>query len=188
MVRLTFLGIMLSVSAALGGCIDQTATTEQHAKVNVSDVPQFNSDGELLLPDNIDEWVLLGSSIGQRYEEVEFDSNSPGMFQVVQMEPTAYAEYKRTGEFPDGTMFALSFYTAETDVPPNQAGFVMGESHGIEIHIRSSERFESGSGFFNFGMGDTGQLIPAPNACIACHTEHAESDMVFTQFYPVLRN
>ncbi len=188
MARLAYLGILASLSVTLGGCIDQAATAEKNASADLSDIPQFNSDGELVLPENIDEWVFLGSSIGQRYEDVEFDSGSPGMFQVVRMEPTAYAEYKRTGEFPDGTMFALSFYTAETDVPPNQAGFVMGDSHGIEIHMRSSERFESGSGFFNFGMGDTGQLIPAPNACTTCHAEHAETDMVFTQFYPVIRD
>ena len=37
---------------------------------------------------------------------------APAMFHNVYMQPWAYREFNRTGEFPQGTMFVLSFYEA----------------------------------------------------------------------------
>jgi hypothetical protein len=184
--RSTIIASLASLSLGLAGCAQDAATGTTESPASFTEVAQFNDKGELLLPENIEEWVFLGSSLGQRYEEVEFEPGSPGSFQVVRMEPSAYSEYQRTGKFPDGSMFSLSFYRAETDIPPNQAGFVMGELLGVEMHIRSKERFESGSGFYGFGDGKTGQLFDESHGCVACHSEHAGDDMVFDQFYPVI--
>ena len=71
------------------------------------DVAVFNDDGDLIVPDNINEWIFLGSSLGMGYSQVNFNPDSPGMFQIVRMEPTAYRTFKETGELVDGTMITL---------------------------------------------------------------------------------
>jgi hypothetical protein len=42
----------------------------------------FDDQDNLILPGDIDEWVFLGSSLGMGYSQAEFDSDSPGMFQI----------------------------------------------------------------------------------------------------------
>lgn len=153
------------------------------------DVAKFTDDGELIRPDNLDEWVFVGSSLGMGYSQVDFNPDTPGNFQIVQMEPNAYREFQRTGEFPDGTMFALTFYLAERDVSINQAGFVMGGTQMVEIHLKDEKRFpESGFNFFMFHSETTAAPLPASNSCIECHARDGEYDAVFTQFYPLIRN
>src|SRR5512145_3278205 len=48
---------------------------------------QFTESGELVRPDDLDEWVFLGASLGLGYDEAKRDADSPGDFQVVLMEP-----------------------------------------------------------------------------------------------------
>ena len=154
---------------------------EEGARV---DVAEFDADGNLVVPGNFDEWVFLGSSLGQQYEAENFDPDSPGLFQVVRMEPNAYAAFLETGEFVDGTMFALHFYGAQDKLSINRGGFVMGPLSFAEIHYKDS-KYPHGFNFFTFPAGaETATEVPLPNDCVACHRENGAYDGVFVQFYP----
>ena len=152
-------------------------------------VAVFDENNAMQLPADLDRWVFLGSSLGMGYSDVAFDPETPGNFHIATMEPTAYAAFQETGEFPDGAMFALSFYSAKTELPPNEAGFVMGELQLVEIHLKDRVRFpETGFNFYLFPAGETSAAaVPLPNDCVTCHQRDGAYDGVFTQFYPSAR-
>ena len=149
------------------------------------DVARFDADGNLLVPENLDEWVFIGSSLGMGYSQADFDPDSPGMFQIARIEPAAWEHFKATGEFADGTMLSLHFYGSQNEISINRAGFVMADLHFAEIHYKDSERFEDGFNFYNINNGaKTGTEIPLPNDCVDCHKRDGAYDGVFVQFYP----
>ncbi len=147
----------------------------------------FDDDGHLNRPANIDEWVFLGSSLGMGYSQENFDPDSPGMFQIVRMEPQAYSAFRKTGKFVEGTMFSLHFFGSQNEVSINRAGFVMGNLHFMEIHYKDSERFANGFNFYTFDNDqNAAEAIPHPNECVTCHTKDGAYDGVFVQFYPTI--
>lgn len=151
------------------------------------DVARFDSDGALLVPADMDEWIFLGSSLGMGYSQENFDPDSPGMFQIVRMEPQAYKAFLETGRFVDGTMIALHFFGSQNEISINRAGFVMGDQHFAEIHYKDSQRFPDGFNFYNVANGQgVAEEIPLPNECVACHKRDGAYDGVFVQFYPVI--
>jgi len=151
------------------------------------EIAAFDEDGKMILPDNIDEWVFLGSSLGMGYSQENFDPGSPGMFQIARMEPNAYRAFRETGQFVDGTMIALHFFGSQNNISINRAGFVMGGQHFMEIHYKNSERFPDGFNFYTFQNDDVAAAeIPLPNECVTCHKKDGAYDGVFVQFYPVI--
>lgn len=151
------------------------------------DVARFDADGNLIVPDDLDEWVFIGSSLGMGYSQEDFDANSPGMFQVARMEPQAYRLFRETGVFADGTMLSLHFYGSQNEISINRAGFVMDDLHFAEIHYKDSARFPDGFNFYNVNNGDTvAREIPLPNDCVECHKRDGAYDGVFVQFYPTI--
>jgi hypothetical protein len=151
------------------------------------DVARFDDNGKLIVPADMDEWVFIGSSLGMGYSQADFDPDSPGMFQIVRMEPEAYKAFVETGRFVDGTMIALHFFGSQNEVSINRAGFVMDDLHFAEIHYKDSQRFPDGINFYNVANGaETAVEIPLPNDCVACHKRDAAYDGVFVQFYPVI--
>jgi hypothetical protein len=54
-------------------------------------VAKFTSEGQLLRPEGMENWVFVGTALGMGYNEAQFNPAKPGLFQVVQMEPTAWA-------------------------------------------------------------------------------------------------
>lgn len=142
------------------------------------------------LPADLDEWVFLGTSLGMGYTQRQFDPDNPGNFQLALMEPNAYRAFKESGEFADGTMFALVFRRAANRINPNRAGFVLGEFLQVEIHLKDAARFEPGYNFYLYGPGDEWAdevaLDNGSNGCIDCHNENGAYDGVFVQFYPKL--
>ncbi len=67
-------------------------------------VATFDTENRLIRPDNVDEWILLGVSVGHGYpkegEEDGFTLNNPGKLQVIQMEPGAYNFFKKINPMP----------------------------------------------------------------------------------------
>ena len=149
------------------------------------DVAEFDDNGRLLVPGNINEWVFIGSSLGMGYSQTDFDPDSPGMFQIARMEPNAYQAFVETGEFVDGAMIALHFYGSQNHISINRSGFVMDDLHFAEIHYKDSERYPDGFNFFTFNPGDTAaDEVALPNDCVDCHKRDGAYDGVFVQFYP----
>jgi hypothetical protein len=153
-------------------------------------VARYGAAGQLLCPDNLDEWVFLGTGLGMDYTKSTFDIDHPGSFQVVLMEPTAYRYFKRYGRYADGSMFLLSFYAAEHGGSSiDRRGFVPGGLTAFEIHIIDRGRFnEGGHAFFSFDSNDQqATRLASGNDCVSCHVKHGAFDGTFAQFYAVIR-
>jgi hypothetical protein len=181
--------MQLILPVALAGLLAAAAliAAEPEPAPDGVDVARFDTKGRLIVPSNLDEWVFLGSSLGMGYSQENFDPDSPGMFQVARMEPQAYEVFRRTGEFPDGTMISLHFYGSRNEVSINRAGFVMGDLHFAEIHYKDSARFPDGFNFYNVPNGaEAAKEIALPNDCVDCHKRDGAYDGVFVQFYPVI--
>ncbi len=150
------------------------------------------SNEQLIYPQHTDEWIHLGSSLGSEYGDEPFNSTKPGAIGVVQMEPTAYRYFLENGEYADGTMLLLSFYSAAAESSPQLPGFVQGSMNAQEFHVIDSNRFNEGRGFFLFPAtatpGTTSAKVPDGSECVECHMAEAAYNGTFTQFYPTIRH
>jgi len=160
--------------------------------------PVFEGKNTLLRPVNYREWVFVGSSRGLSYATNPPAQNQTAggmgeMYHNVYINPTAYREFSKTGKFPEGTVLAMEMASADTKREPGLQGSFEKEFVGLEVSVKDSKRFEGGWAYFNFsnGMGssyrDKAEPFPASAGCVSCHKQNAETDNVFTQFYPVLR-
>ena len=148
-------------------------------------MPCFTADGALLRPDDVERWVLVGTSLGLGYSNATADGL--GMFHRVYLEPGAYEHFLRTGGFRNGTMLALSIRKPVHRMPPSRAGWSEGELWALELAVKDPEKFQGGWGYFDFGRdGRSARVLPRER-CARCHAEHAARDNVFLQFYPQLR-
>jgi Cytochrome P460 len=159
--------------------------------------PVFEGKTTLQRPVNYREWVFVGSSLGLSYAaNPPAQGQTTGMGQMyhnVYIKPESYREFAKTGKFPEGTVLAMEMASADTKREPGLQGSYEKEFVGLEVSVKDSSRFEGGWAYFNFsdGMGSSykakAEPFPASAGCVSCHKQNAETDNVFTQFYPVLR-
>jgi len=158
----------------------------------------FNSKDELIKPVGFREWVFIGAPLTPH----ALNDGKAGFpeFHHVYVNSDAYAVYKRTGIFPEGTVIAKELVLLKKGEhkdgsmnAPSGRGYFADKFNGMDVMVKDSKRFKetSGWGFFNFGHHaepymKTAKALPAAN-CASCHTANAEEDMVFTQFYPLLQ-
>jgi hypothetical protein len=155
-------------------------------------VARFTGDGELIKPTDLDKWVFLGTSMGLGYNAAapgaNSPANSPGQFNVVLMEPNAYAYFKANGKYADGTMFLLSFYGTDQKLSIARSGIVQGDLSNYEIHLLDRSHAD-GRRFFPFSTQATrSRALPAGNECAQCHLKDGAFAGTFAQFYPAIRN
>lgn len=154
--------------------------------------PTFNAAGEMIRPEGTREWVYVGTPLTPNSlnpPEAAFPE-----FHNVYIDPDSWKHYKSTGEFPDGTVIAKELTLIGQTAATSGSGFFMGEFSGFEIAYKSATHFPDDAGnwaYFSFGhqpepYNSTAAKQPVA-ACAACHIAAAEQDMVFTQYYPVLR-
>lgn len=190
----TLLTLIAASMLAAGAAVAQIAGGESAPTTDAApgrvEAAHYLASGQLAYPADLDQWVFLGTSLGMGYSQVRFNPGTPGNFQVVQIEPNAYREFLKTGTFPEGTMIALSFYSAVTGLSINKTGFVGDRLEMVEIHVKDRARFPStGFNFFMFHPGDkAAAALPLPNDCVTCHVRDGAHDAFFTQFYPLIRD
>jgi Cytochrome P460 len=152
--------------------------------------PRYAGDKELIRPEGYREWVFIGATLGMSYREGEA-APGPQEFHNLYIAPAAYREFKKSGKFPEGTMLVMEKMSPGSRVSPNQRGNFEDQSKGIEVALKDSSHFAESWAYFNFiqrdGSPATAAKAFAKESCWACHNEHAATDNVFTQFYPVLR-
>lgn len=159
--------------------------------------PEWNMKGELVLPTGYHQWVFLGSPLTPHAlngGEAPFPE-----YHNVYVQPEAFAAYRETGEWPEGTILLKELQLTTPAVHPDGSsvevsgrGFFPGARNGIDISVKDSRRFAdtNGWGFYNFGhqvppYHETAALAPADD-CAGCHMANA-TDMVFSKFYaPIL--
>ena len=150
----------------------------------------FEGQTTLLRPKSYREWVFVGSSLGLNYAQNP-GQNQAEVFHNTYIDPVSYREYTKTGKFREGTVMVLELFAAEVKKEPGLQGSYEKDFRALEVSLKDSRRFEGGWAYFGFSEGgklkDKAEPFPASAGCLACHTQKAETDHVFTQFYPVLR-
>jgi hypothetical protein len=165
--------------------------------------PEYNARGELKLPADYRTWVFVGSNMGIEYGD---DANQPakkqepakqpdggkvkvGNFHNVYINPEAYAEYVKSGKFPEKTVLVLDVYKAEPGTGIVTEGLFPGRQTGIAIAVKNSARPDGEKtnwAYYDFAPGKTTAKAFADKACYDCHLHHADDDNVWVQFYPTL--
>jgi hypothetical protein len=158
--------------------------------------PEYNADGELLLPKGYDQWVFVGANLGLGYREEA--AASPPAFHNVYMETGAYLYFMENAEFPDPTEFLFEVYsTANKQADPEvNAGLFNDELEAVEMAVKDSKRPGHDQGakiwaYYPFDKVDgtiqTAAAAQPDKNCWACHDKHADFDNVWVQFYPRLK-
>lgn len=156
-------------------------------------VAKYKSSGELIRPTGYREWVYIGTPLTPN-DMNDGKAAFPG-FHNVYIDPDSWAHWKTHGEFRDGTVIVKELVDVGSKAASSGNGYFMGEYTGLEATIKDSSRFPKSDnywGYFRFTTEDHSKLLRASKsapseACAACHKATAEQDMVFTQYYPVLR-
>ena len=166
------------------------AQPRQAGTVTLRDgMPRYDTNRNLMLPDDYRHWVLIGSSLGLSYAE-----GGPGghqMFNTTLMEPGAYRHFVETGTFREGTMLALILQGIGTNATPARQGQFATGVHAVEMAVKDSKRVPEGWAYYGFGGPMSGgyrtSAPPQPReSCYDCHVKHAARDNVFMQFYGLL--
>ncbi len=154
-----------------------------------SGLPEFDSDGAMKVPNGYREWIFVGSALGLGYKEAT--ESESGSFSHVYINPFGYRAFRNTGRFPVGTVLMLESVSRGVKSNPALTGYYSDEFTGLEAAVKTGDRFDDPWTYYNF-VGENREPLEqvqrvASTSCIECHRQHAETDHVFTQFYPVLR-
>ena len=153
----------------------------------------MNEKGELIKPEGYREWIYVGAPVTPNDMN---DGKAPfPEFHSVYIDPGSYEHWKKTGKFREGTILVKELVSVGSKAAPSGKGYFMGEFIGLEATVKSSKHFPKEPGnwaYFSFTTKDHKTLNPTAtafptDACAACHKGSAADDMVFTQYYPVLR-
>ena len=194
----------LAVGSAIVTCMLGASSFAQSAATAPATVPpvrqcyppQYTKSGDLILPKNYRDWIFVGSPLTPNALN-NGRANFPE-YHNVYIEPCAYEAYKKTGIFPNGTVFykelQLTLPAQNPDgsrTEPSGRGFFPGKLNGADVTVKDTKRFAAtgGWGYFNFHH----YLPLAPTAtvkskmeCGFCHIAGAKRDEVWTQFYQAL--
>ena len=159
-------------------------------------LPEYTPAGDLILPKGFEQCVYLGSPLTPNALNGGH-ANFPE-FHNVYMEPGAYEIYKKTNEFPEGTIF---FKELQLTLPaqnddgsrrePSGRGYFPGPFNGADVTVKDSKRYADtgGWGYYNFNHHEPKAptaKVRAKGECAFCHIASAKKDDVWTQFYPLL--
>lgn len=160
---------------------------------------QYDASGQMLLPtDDIwRTWVFVGDPLTPNALN-NGAANFPE-YHNVYMQPWAYEEYRKTNQFPEGT---IMFKELQLTLPPPQfpdgsrnepsgRGYFPGAFNGADVTVKDSKRYAAtgGWGYFDFNHFEpkakmTG--VQPKDKCAFCHIASAKKDEVWTQFYRIL--
>ena len=147
---------------------------------------RFTAKEELVRPEGYREWIFVGTPATPN------DMNG-GKAPFPEFHKGSWDHYKRTGKFREGTMLVKELVSVGSRQATSGKGYFMGDFIGLEVAIKSAERFPDEPGYwayYSFGheypLADSATAFPS-QACNACHAGAAADDFVFTQYYPALR-
>ena len=181
---------MRRVLVSIAACFISSAALAQDI-----DRASFNDDGQALLPEGWRYWVYVGTPVTPN--ELNGGAAPFPEFHNVYVEPSAFAHYRETGEWANGTQIAKELVLILGEGQTGQVsgqGYFQGDFHGLELAVKDTDRFPDEPGgwvYYSFGhkappYNAVADAFPA-ESCNACHEASADTDFVFTQFYPVIR-
>jgi len=199
--------VVTLAAAAVVGAVFLILVGQGAADHHEGSAAKFDSEGNLLRPTGYREWVFVGTPLTPN------DMNN-GMapfpeFHAVYIDPASWAHYKKTGEFRDGTILVKELISVGSKQATSGVGYFMGEYLGLEAAVKSKAHFPDEPGNWAYHsfttpgspmegdemrkkmhagapLKDKAKAFPTA-VCAACHVASAGEDMVFTQFYPVIR-
>ncbi len=154
--------------------------------------PQFNDKGELIRPEDYRGWVFLNSALGLTYGPNRPPAGAPQVFTSVFVNPKAYAQFQKSGQWPDGTMFALEVRPSLPATSALEGALTQGPRRALEVAVRDSSRYPDGGwSYFSFdppretpgAYRDHAAPFPRSAGCYSCHQKHGAVQWTFTQFY-----
>ena len=189
--RSTIIGTALAALIAALVAAAQGPTTDARPSLDGMALPTYTAAGDLIRPEDYRTWIFVGASLGLSYDEDAAEREGPGAFTNVYIQPEAYRYFMETGEFPEGTMLPMDVFRPGSRESINQAGYFEKDFLGMEVAVKDSERYPEGWAYLSFrdrsgGLRESASAFPKER-CYDCHAEHAATDNVFTQFYPVLQ-
>jgi hypothetical protein len=160
-------------------------------------LPEYTASGDMKLPTNWRQWIFVGDPLTP--DALNGGHANFPEYHNVYIEPGSYAIYKKTGVFPEGTIFVkeLQLTLKPEENPdgsrtePSGRGYFPGDFNGADVTVKDTKRFaESGGwGYFNFNHHEPKALsakVKAESECAFCHIASAKRDEVWTQFYRIL--
>ena len=110
-------------------------------------LPQYTASGDLKLPTNWRQWIFVGDPLTLNALNGGH-ANFPE-YHNVYIEPGSYAIYKKTGVFPEGTIFVkeLQLTTKPDENPdgsrtqPSGRGYFPGDFNGADVTVKDTKRF-----------------------------------------------
>ena len=161
-------------------------------------LPEYAPNGDLLLPKNFEKWVFVGSPLTPNALNGG-EANFPE-FHNVYIEPGSYEIYRKTGIFPEGTIF---FKELQLTLPPaahpdgsrelpSGRGYFPGKLNGADVVVKDTKRYAEtgGWGYYNFNHFEP-KAASAPlrpkTECAYCHEAGAQKDSIWVQLYPRLQ-
>jgi len=134
-------------------------------------------------PADADRWVFLGSTLHMKAEQPA----EPQQLRVVHVDPAAYDHLVKTGAFPDGTRFAVAFYSLKTDASDGGAPLYAGDKETFFALEVLDTKHPDGRRFYAFTPTQTtATALPAGNSCAACHNAHGSVQGTFAHDYPLV--
>jgi hypothetical protein len=164
------------------------AQMRQTAPAMSASAAVFERGNTLLRPEGYRDWILVAPFTTSHRSGVDPDTRAVRTSSHrVYINPAGYREYEKTGKFPEGTLMIWESVRGGPDtLHPHKESALLAS-------VKDSTRFDGGWGFFDFTALDgavtaRAQAVPESRGCRTCHRQHAETEHVFTQFYPVLQS
>jgi hypothetical protein len=194
--KLTFVLAILALGAVATMVLaERQATNTASAKGRY--LAEYTKDGDLILPKNWRSWVYVGSPLTPD----ALNGGHAGFpeYHNVYIEPGSYEIYKKTSEFPEGTIFfkELQRVLKPPQFPdgslsqPSGRGYFPGAFNGADVTVKDTKRYADtgGWGYYNFNHHEPKAptaKVKAKSECAFCHIAGAKKDEVWTQFYRLL--
>lgn len=182
------LGFLMTESESVISDASQATDSRQSSNAHS---PTFDEKGMLVRPKGWRKWIYVGTPLTPH----DMNDNKAAFpeFHNVYMDPESFATFERTGKFPNGTQLVKELVLVGSKRAVSGNGYFMGDFAGLEVAVKDTVRFKDEPGgwaYFSFGHKAKYESKAAafPSAsCNACHAASADTDFVFTQYYPVLR-
>jgi hypothetical protein len=151
---------------------------------------EFTADGKLKQPAGYRNWIYVGASVTPN--DLNGGKAMFPEFHAIYIDPESFADYKKSGQFRDGTVLVKELSRVGTKETTSGNGYFLGDFTGLAVAIKDSKRFKEEPGswaYFNFGYTyplKAEVSKSATSACNKCHQDNAKQDWVFTQNYNVL--
>jgi hypothetical protein len=146
--------------------------------------PQYDAKGLLLRPADYRDWEFLSAGYGMNY------SPAPGshdLFTNVFVQRWAYDDFRKSGTWPEQSMFVIDERDAESKGSINKTGHFQTNLMGLAVEVKDSTRHRDTWAYYEFEPeAKTAQAAPKAS-CWSCHDQHATVEHTFVQFYPTLK-